>query len=150
MSNYALADVLYVVMYFSTGIWLAAISMFFAGLRTVLSLFLNERQNIISIVILTFLTSVIVLLNVSHPADILILLAGFCIGISCYFRDSIIPFRLSTSLSQILWIFHSIVFEVYPMIFCCCIILATNLYALIIHTDIFKKSCSESVALKPA
>lgn len=147
MSNYALADALYVAMYFSSGIWIAGISMLFAGLRTVLSIFLNEKQNKISVVTLTFLISIIVLVNMSDYADFLILLAGFCIGLSCYFRDSIIPFRLSTSMSQILWIWHSVVFGIYPMIFCCCIILATNLYALIMYTDIFGSSADKKPIL---
>ena len=150
IANYAFADMLYVVMYLSAGIWLAAISMMFAGVRSVLSLFLNEKQNKISVVVFTLIVSVIILTNMQHSADILILLAGACIGLSCYYRDSIIPFRVSTSISQVLWIVHSLIFGVYPMIFCCCIILATNIYALIVYTDAFKGFGRKRVCLENA
>ena len=149
MLNYALADVLYVIMYFSTGFWIAAISIFFCSLRTVLSIFLNEKHNIIAIVFLTLLTSMIIITNMNHTADVLILLAGWCVGMSCYFRNSIIPFRLSISMSQVLWIIHSVAFEIYPMIFCCGVMLATNLYALIIYTDLFKRTNNEVSIPKP-
>ena len=148
IANYAFADALYVIMYFSAGLWMAAISMLFAGIRSGLSLFLNEKQNKISVIVFTLIVSIIVIFNMKHDADILILLAGCCIGLSCYYRDSIIPFRISTSISQILWIAHSLIFGVYPMIFCCCIILATNIYALIVYTDAFKGFGRKRVCLE--
>lgn len=137
-------------MYFYTGLWIAALSLMFAILRTVLSLFLNERQNTLSIVVLTSITSLIILLNVSHAADLLILLAGFCVGISCYFRDRILPYRLFTTFSQTFWIAHSVIFEVYPMIFCCCIMLGTNLYAVMAYTDLFKKPFNKLMTAEAA
>jgi hypothetical protein len=150
IANYALADGLYVIMYFSAGLWVAAISMLFAGIRSGLSLFLNEKQNKISVIVFTLIVSIIVIFNMKHNADILILLAGCCIGLSCYYRDSIIPFRISTSVSQILWIFHSLIFGVYPMVFCCCIILVTNIYALLVYTDLFKGFDSKLLSPKNA
>jgi hypothetical protein len=133
---YVLANALFVVMYASIGIALAAITMGITTLRNLLAIVLNDKHNKISVVILTAITIAILLFTLKNTGDIIILMAAIAIAASYYYIENFILFRLFSSLSQVLWITHSIMFDIYSMMCCCIIILTTNIGALIIYTGL--------------
>ncbi len=134
-----IAELLYVISYISLGLFIAAFAMGINILRAFLALFLNKKQNAISTLFLTSLAIIIIASNLSDNSDLLVMLAAICIGISIYCRDNYIAFKLLVCLSQILWMAHSILHGVYPMMFCCALVFTTNLFALIYYTEIFLK-----------
>ncbi len=129
MCNYIVADILFIIMYVSMELYSAAISMTIVTLRCIFALFLSPEHNKISVILLTTLACVIITLKMQSFADIYVIFAGVFIAISQLNRDNFNVFRFSNTMSQILWIAHSLTFGVYPMIASCMLILATDFYA---------------------
>lgn len=148
MANYLIADILYIGQYMLMGLHNAAFSMTVTCLRCLFSIFLPAKANLYSVIILTCISSGFILYNFDTVADILILLGGLSIGLACLNQDHFLNYRLFTSLSQILWIMHSLMFGVYSMIFCCSIILATNIWAILKYSDISREIISKIISFQ--
>ncbi|MCI5060719.1 MAG: YgjV family protein [Alphaproteobacteria bacterium] len=136
MLQYGIGNILYIIMYCFMGLYTAVLSMGLTTLRQILSAFLPDKQNKITSIILTALACVVMAFSLENYLDSILLVAAICIGAACYYRDNAVTFRLLICLSNFIWIIHSLVFGVYSMIFCCSIIIATNLWTLIKHTEI--------------
>ena len=139
IAAYTTANVLYIILYLSLAMPMAAITMFITCIRSSLTLVLNDRQNAYSLIILTGILCLILLFNLESIYDLTILFATIFIGLSGYYRDHFYKFRIMTSISQILWIIHSLIFGVYPMLVCCFIILGTNIGAMLYYSNIKEK-----------
>jgi len=133
---YTFSNFLFLFVYLDLALYMAAISIGLSTMRGIASLFLNDKQNKYSVVLITFCIVCLIAIEIDHYADFLILVAALAIGLSIIFRDNLIMFRTTTIISQILWIIHSCIFGVYGMMICASIILCTSLWVLIKHTDI--------------
>lgn len=134
IAAYALGECFFIALYLLMDLYVAAIAMGLTALRAVLSLFLSTKHNMASTVIITSLSCFIILSQISSIADGLILFAALAIGMSYLYRDNFVPFRVLTIISVLLWAIHSAMFEVNSMLFCCLIMLATNIASFIAYT----------------
>ena len=125
---------MFIIMYYLLDLNIAAIAVSIVVFRNMVSIVLNDTQNKYCVIALTTLASAIILSNMTHMADLIVLAANIAVGSACLMRNHFVQFRLLMSLSQILWICHSLIFGVYAMIFSCVVILITNAYALFIYT----------------
>ena len=132
---YMFSNMLFLLVYFELGLFMACISLGLASIRGVAALFLNDEQNKYSVIFFTLAIIVLIALEISHYADFLIIVAALAIGCSTYFRDHLYLYWSTTILSQALWVVHSLIFEVYGMLICASVIIATGLYAICKNTD---------------
>lgn len=139
IAAYTTANILYVILYLSLDIYMAALCMFIVTLRSGFSLFLNDKHNLYSVIILTSVLSVFLLLNIESLYDLAILFAAIFIGLSNYYRDHFYKFKIMVCISQLLWMVHSLAFGVYPMLFCCFMTLSTNIGAILYYSDVREK-----------
>lgn len=137
MATYFTADILYVVMYLSAALYVPAISMGIVCLRTLGALFLSDETNKRSVYALTALTVVILMVTMTHIMDVLIILASLSIAASQLYRDHLVKFRLSLLGSQVLWIIHSLYFDVPSMLVTCLLVSGSCIYSLIVHTGLW-------------
>jgi hypothetical protein len=135
LACYQISGLIFLYIYINTGLFMAAISIALGVIRGIGSIFLSNKQNNYFSFITTALIIFLIAIEISHMADILIIVAAVCIGASCYYRDCFVLFRVTTMISQFLWIAHSIIFDVPSMLICSSIILSTCVWALIKHTD---------------
>ena len=68
-------------------LYMAAVSIGLSTIRGAASLFLSDKHNKYSAFILTLIIVCLIAIEISHYADILILLAAVAIGLSAHFRD---------------------------------------------------------------
>ncbi|MAZ76145.1 MAG: hypothetical protein CMH31_02460 [Micavibrio sp.] len=132
---YTLSSVVFLYIYVDLGLFMAAISIGLSIVRGIGCITLNHKYNNALTFITTALIILLIAVEISHMADTLIIIAAVFIGTACYYRDCVILFRATTALSQILWIIHSVIFDVPSMLICSCIVLSTCIWALIKHTD---------------
>ena len=120
----------------SLDLYIAVAAMCVTIIRAVFAITLNDRQNLYALIILTAILCVFMMFRIDHIVDLTILLANICIGLSCYYRDHFVKYRIATSISQILWIIHSLYFGVYSMLACCLMILGTSIGALLYYSPV--------------
>lgn len=135
MIFYTLSSVVFLHIYVNLGLLMAAISIGLSIVRGVGCITLSHKYNNTLTFITTALIILLIAVEISHMADTLIIIAAIFIGAACYYRDCVILFRTTTALSQVLWIIHSVIFDVPSMLICSSIILGTCIWALIKHTD---------------
>lgn len=134
IAAYACGESFFIALYILMDLYIAAIAMGITALRAVLSLFLSTKQNMASTVILTSLSCLMIISQINVAADYLILFAALAVGTSFVYRDNFIPFRVLTIVSVTLWAIHSAMFGVNSMLFCCLIMLVTNIASFIAYT----------------
>jgi hypothetical protein len=116
------------------GLLMAALAVGLVCLRNFSGILLSDRNNYFTQIILTILLSVLIIGNIEYMLDVLVLLAGWSVAMAYFYRDDFHWFRFYNSISQILWMTHSYAFGVWPMFFTAALILATNIYAVIVYT----------------
>lgn len=133
---YTLSNFLFLFVYFELGLFMVCISIMLSSIRGIAALILNEQRNRYSVAIFTFAIVVLIAIEINNYADLLIICAAIAIGLAAYFRDKLVLYWTATITSQILWITHSLIFEVYGMLICCCVIMTTGIFAICRHIDL--------------
>jgi hypothetical protein len=136
LSFYSISNGAFFLIYLGEGLLVACISLAIITLRNITTIFLNDRNNMITTFALTAIASVLIVFQATSPADTLILFAGLAVGYCCLFRDDFVKFRILSTISQALWIMHCLIVGVYAMMICNLIILATNLWIFYKHSSI--------------
>ncbi|NCO03101.1 MAG: YgjV family protein [Alphaproteobacteria bacterium] len=84
---YTFSNFLFLFVYLDMALYMAAVSIGLSTIRGAASLFLSDKHNKYSAFILTLIIVCLIAIEISHYADILILLAAVAIGLSAHFRD---------------------------------------------------------------
>lgn len=138
MLFYGTGNLFYIIMYCVLGTYVPALAVGIVLFRNVSAVFLSDRQNRILQHLLTALFTLLFFFTIKSYLDVMILTAGWCIAAACFAREDFLKFRFYNTVSQCLWIVHSVIFGVWPMVFASALILMTNLYAVLKYSSFFQ------------
>lgn len=129
-----IGNLVYILYYVTINLYTPLISLCVGALSGYIILNLSCPKHIAKIACFAaFISSALILMNSTFLEDGLLLCAAWCICYAQMNKSNYVVYKLSVSLSQILWIIYCLTVFDYAMLTTCIFILTTNTISLIYY-----------------